>query len=701
MSHQLVQEFQKIQTSELLFKMNRKIFFSKLLIFALVLVLCLQFLAPTKINAVAGAEFQSDRIIDDVVFFTPNTMSVNDIQNFLNSKVPVCDTNHVSPNPSYQPPFTCLKSYTETVSSKDSEANLCNAISPGVKNSAQIIYEVAQSCGINPQVLIVLLQKEQGLVTDTWPYSIQYRSATGYGCPDTAACDSQYYGFFNQVYMAARQFRKYAKNPELYNFRMARNNFVQYNPNANCNGSTIYIKTQATAGLYNYTPYQPNQAALDNLYGSGDGCSAYGNRNFWRYFNDWFGSPVIGKVPSPLYKSSLTQTIYVVAGGIKYPVPNFDILANYGLLKYPAAVVDDAFLNQYTTGPTLGNIAKRQYDPNGTIFLTDDGKRYPIDISACAKLPDGTPIVSSSWNIDCFNSNVTLSIANEILDNYTVEDISLPQVIMNNGSVWKIENGKKRRITDPLFVDVLGGWSKARWMANNNASQPEGKMLILNNRAVRFDNSSVVYLLSDSKLYPIPSLSEFYGWGLEKNNVLTFPASYNTSDPIAVSPQSLNIFSIDNNNQKYIMSAGSKIPIPNGENWPGSNSPTQLGTLSDTISTLSYTNIFRSENNTLFTVSNGNMRRIPTPDDFFFLGYKPSDLRIIPDSVMNSLTYQGQLLSPGRLFKVQGSDVIYYAVNNGSLTVDKVNYPGLPYSKIITVDSKTASLYPVIRAYQP
>ncbi|MFZ1523014.1 MAG: hypothetical protein WAS94_03260, partial [Candidatus Saccharimonadales bacterium] len=38
------------------------------------------------------------------------------------------------------------------------------------------------------------------------------------------------------------------------------------------------------------TPYRPNQAALNNLYGTGDGCSAYGNRNFWRFYTDWFGS---------------------------------------------------------------------------------------------------------------------------------------------------------------------------------------------------------------------------------------------------------------------------------------------------------------------------------------------------------------------------------------------------------------------------
>jgi hypothetical protein len=136
----------------------------------------------------------------------------------------------------------------------------------------------------------VLLQKEQSLLTDDWPWSIQYRSATGYGCPDTAPCDSEYYGFFNQVYSAARQFKRYGLDKDLFSYRAGSNNYIQYNPNAGCGGSTVYIQNQATAGLYNYTPYQPNTSALNNLYGSGDGCGAYGNRNFWRLFNDWFGS---------------------------------------------------------------------------------------------------------------------------------------------------------------------------------------------------------------------------------------------------------------------------------------------------------------------------------------------------------------------------------------------------------------------------
>ena len=54
------------------------------------------------------------------------------------------------------------------------------------------------------------------------------------------------------------------------------------------------LANAATAALYYYTPYQPNAAALANLYGTGDSCSAYGNRNFWRLYRDWFGDPRMG-----------------------------------------------------------------------------------------------------------------------------------------------------------------------------------------------------------------------------------------------------------------------------------------------------------------------------------------------------------------------------------------------------------------------
>ena len=243
---------------------------------------------------VSAAGWDAGRIIDDYVFTNSNTMSASQIQTFLNSKVSNCDTNgaqnseygggtraqwaaNASLHPklgAMYPPFTCLKDYSEEGLS-----------------SAQIIYNIAQQYKINPQVLIVLLQKEQGLVTDTWPLPYQYKTATGYGCPDTAPCDSQYYGLTNQLDWSAKMFRAIMNaSPNWNTPYLVGNNYIRYNPTASCGGSNVTIQNRSTQALYNYTPYQPNSAAVAAQMGATVNCGAYGNINFSRYFNSWFGS---------------------------------------------------------------------------------------------------------------------------------------------------------------------------------------------------------------------------------------------------------------------------------------------------------------------------------------------------------------------------------------------------------------------------
>lgn len=275
--------------------------------------------SPSRVVALSGSDFNAGHIINDSVFYDSSSMSINQIQQFLNSKVPICDTNGIQPyngttratygaskgNPA---PYTCLKNYSESIPARPGDSYCNGTVTGGNKTSAQIIYDVSQACGVSSKALLVLLQKEQSLVTDDWPWPIQYRSATGYGCPDTAPCDSEYYGFFNQVYQAARAYKRYRANPANYNYRNNRNNTLLWNPNSGCGTSDIYIENQATAGLYIYTPYRPNQAALDNLYGTGDSCSSYGNRNFWRIYNEWFGN-TLGKNFSAEYDSQSTYPI--------------------------------------------------------------------------------------------------------------------------------------------------------------------------------------------------------------------------------------------------------------------------------------------------------------------------------------------------------------------------------------------------------
>lgn len=240
-----------------------------------------------RAEALTGSQFNAGNIISDAVFFNSATMSAASIQSFLNSHESGCRVSASSTTP-------CLKDYRQTTTSKAASAGRCAAYSGASNESAAtIIYKVAQACRINPQVILVTLDKEQGLVSSTAPTSYMYRSAMGFGCPDTAACDSKYYGFFNQVYMASWQFREYAAEPDYWYSATGKHvgsSSILYSPAANCGSKTVNIQNQATVGLYIYTPYTPNASALANLSGTGDRCASYGNRNFWVKFNTWFGS---------------------------------------------------------------------------------------------------------------------------------------------------------------------------------------------------------------------------------------------------------------------------------------------------------------------------------------------------------------------------------------------------------------------------
>src|SRR5687768_17368266 len=99
----------------------------KHLLIGLAVLLLSMFVAtafPARIQALSGSEFNPGRIIDDAVFFNKNAMTPAQIQKFLNSKVPVCDSYGTKMYNSTQtraqwaaannkpgPPYVCLKNY--------------------------------------------------------------------------------------------------------------------------------------------------------------------------------------------------------------------------------------------------------------------------------------------------------------------------------------------------------------------------------------------------------------------------------------------------------------------------------------------------------------------------------------------------------------------------------------------------------------
>ncbi len=231
--------------------------------------------------AADGANFDAGMIISDETFYNSAAMNEGQIQAFLNQKGASCSPNSLP----------CVKDITLSYAARGGD-QYCGTL-PAATNvrAAAMLVAVSIACGINPQVLLVLVEKEQSLVSRSSPSDYSYRYATGFACPDSPpGCDDALSGFVTQVYLAAKQFNRYKINPGSYNFQAGRVNNILYNPNPACGASGVFIRNQATAGLYNYTPYQPNASALANLYGSGDACGSYGNRNFWRMFTDWFGS---------------------------------------------------------------------------------------------------------------------------------------------------------------------------------------------------------------------------------------------------------------------------------------------------------------------------------------------------------------------------------------------------------------------------
>jgi hypothetical protein len=298
-----------------------------------------------NVEAADARNFNAGRIIDDGIFTNTSTMSVQDIQNFLESKV-TCDTwgqerselgggtraQWMNARGIYAP-FRCMTDYKENPANGQNNYGK-NETPAGAISAAQIIYNYSLQYGINPQVIIVTLQKENGMITDEWPSPKQFSEAMGFGCPDNVApgapaCDPVYGSFSTQIYQAARHFRGFMDNSPGWFVPFANgNNFVRWNPTSSCGGGTVFIENRATVALYSYTPYQPNQAAKNAQYGLGDGCSAYGNRNFYLYFTDWFGSTIADV--------SITTPLKITSGhalGLYTKIPtkaSFEITNNRG-----------------------------------------------------------------------------------------------------------------------------------------------------------------------------------------------------------------------------------------------------------------------------------------------------------------------------------------------------------------------------------
>ncbi|WP_422116934.1 S-layer homology domain-containing protein [Brachybacterium sp. UNK5269] len=187
----------------------------------------------------------------------------------------------------------CLKDLRMNTPQR-SATRYCQAIPAVASASAgRIIADVSRACDVSPRVILVMLQKEQGLITTRNATPKMLAQALGFGCPDFVGCDPRYAGFAQQIYNAGSRLQEYGDPARGYRYQAGRTYDIQYSPYAFCGYGEVRIFNRATAALYNYTPFTPTQATLDAGAGAvrDDVCATYGNRNFFRTFSEWFGSP--------------------------------------------------------------------------------------------------------------------------------------------------------------------------------------------------------------------------------------------------------------------------------------------------------------------------------------------------------------------------------------------------------------------------
>ena len=259
----------------------------------------------TCITDTTGAltEFDAGNIISDTTFYNDSAFpDVAAVQAALDKIGGSCTAS------------TCLRRGTYTPAPYHLDWCRDWAGPPGPQTYASILFHLGKSCGINPQVAIVIVQKEsQGLTRSTPPAAL-----TGFGCPDTgpggaANCDATKSGVWAQTFGMFQAFARLHIDPSKVNYLEGRTHNILWNvAETGCGSRPVLVANRATATLYTYTPYQPNTASLTAYPGEGDKCSSYGNRNFFRLFQAYFG-PTGGGKPTK---------VAVSANGPDVTIPN-------------------------------------------------------------------------------------------------------------------------------------------------------------------------------------------------------------------------------------------------------------------------------------------------------------------------------------------------------------------------------------------
>lgn len=461
--------------------------------------------------------FNPSHIIDDDEMLDTESMSVADIQEFLESQ------------DSY------LAQYKTT-----------NAYGTPNKSAAEIIYDAAnnnydcddadlsdnpteaerqQKCEhittINPKVIIATIQKESSLIENPNYNAKLDGYSLGYGCPDSGGCNPRYKGFAKQINSAALQFRAYMNENNRYPYKVGQT-YVLTNPyNAYCADATttVTIDNSATAALYNYTPHVYN-----------------GNYNFYRLYKAYFPAGVKNYPNGTLIQATGQKGVWLIENGQKRPFTSYSALTSRFSTK-KIVVVDPSVLSSYPKGDPIKfpNYSLVQVE-NGGIYLLVNNEKRPIASQKIFKaigFSKDEIIKGTETDLKSYVKGKTITATSAYPTGQLIRD-------PKTGGIYYVESGYKYPIIDKVFLTTKFSGNRVikGTTAELNKYIKGNPVLFGNGELLKSKSSNTVYLISEGKKRPFSTGDVFIKLGYSFTNVITVSpqllALYETGDPIII-----------------------------------------------------------------------------------------------------------------------------------------------------------------------
>ncbi len=442
-----------------------------------------------KAQSVDDANFNPNYIIGDAEMLDSTAMNLDDIQQFLENKG------------SYLANYSCLNA--DGIVKKASEiiydAAENNYDCDGVQLSDNpTLAEKQQKCkkiSINPKLLLVLLQKEEGLVEDPSPKQTQLDWATGYGCFDGEPCSLHWKGFGKQLNSAALQFYDYMINPQYYTYQVGQTYTVS---NTNKDPMTVTPADQATAALYNYTPHVYN-----------------GNYNFYILWQKYFTKNYLD---GSLLQAKDEPGVWLIQDGMKRPfLSKAALLSRFDPNKI--ITVDKSDLDKYEKGTP---IKFPQYSlirsPRGTIFLLVDNYRHGITSDNVFKEIGFNPeeVVDASWDdVNSYQEGAPITATSTYPTGALLQDDK-------TGGVYWVINGTKAPVWDKVLFGIKFQFRKIipvspKELQNYTTVDP---VTLDDGDLIKSPDSSAVYVISDGQKRAFMSGDVFEGLGYKWQNII-------------------------------------------------------------------------------------------------------------------------------------------------------------------------------------